>query len=130
MIDQADDMKAIGHDPGIRKVLPHQRPVDARQIHADHLHQMFALEAIQIAFQRGLAATENHIMDPVAAEIAKRGGVAVAAGKEMLIDAQNLRARAVDSFIQGKLEELQNQRSTVEPEIPSLFASRLRLMPS
>src|ERR1700757_83510 len=107
MIDQTDDVEPIGNDAGVGEMLAHQRPVNTGQIHADDADQVLALEAVQIALQRCFAATEHHIMDTVALEIAEGGGKAVTARKEVLIDAEHLRARSIAPFIQRKLEDLE-----------------------
>ena len=106
MIDKPNHVEAIGDDTSIGEVLMHERAVYGRQIHADDAHQMFALEAIQIAFQRCFAATEHHIMDAMTSEIAEGGGKSVTARKEVLIDAEHLWAGGIAPFLQTKLEKL------------------------
>ena len=80
MIHQPDDMEAISHDARLGEVFAHDRAVNGRQIHADHLHQMLAFEAVEIAFQRQFAAAEHHIVDFVVLQIAEGGGVSRAVG--------------------------------------------------
>jgi hypothetical protein len=79
VVDDADDVKAIGHDAGIGEMLPHQRAVDAGQIHAHHAHPFFAAQSLQIAFQRSLTAVEHDVEDGVLLQIAESGGVTVPA---------------------------------------------------
>ena len=65
MVDEADDMEAIGHDLRVGKVLADQRAIDARQIHADDPHAIFARQLRQVALQRGFAAAQHHVEDLV-----------------------------------------------------------------
>ena len=109
MVDKPDDVKAIGHNAGIGEVLMHQGAVNGGQIHADDADQVFALEAIQIALQRGFAATEHHIMDAMTSEIAEGSGKSVTARKEVLIDAEHLWAGGIAPFLQRKLRNSRKQ---------------------
>jgi hypothetical protein len=79
VIDEPDHVEAIGHDTRIGEVLTHERAVHTRQIDAHDPNQVLALKAVQIAFQRRLAAPQYHIMDAMSSEIAERGGVAITA---------------------------------------------------
>ena len=62
------------------------------------LDQILAFEAVEIAFQRSLTAPEHDIIDLVVLQIAERGGVAVPAREEVLVDAQHLRTERADPF--------------------------------
>ena len=42
MVDEADDVEAIGDDLGFGKVLADDRAVDARQVHTDDADAVFA----------------------------------------------------------------------------------------
>lgn len=68
VVDQPDDVEAVGDNAGIREVFPNQRPVSAGQIHTDNPDAILAFELRQIAFERGFTA---------------------AAGKEMFVDTRN-----------------------------------------
>src|SRR4249920_317964 len=98
MIHQPDDVETVGNDTRIRKVFSYQGTVHNRQIHAHHLHQMLAFEAVQIAFQRYLAAPQHDIMHLVIPEITKRRCVAMAPAEEVLIDAEHLRTHRTGSL--------------------------------
>src|SRR3954464_14815837 len=92
VVDQANDVEAIGHDFGVGKVLANDRAVNARHVHADNLDAVFAGQLLQIMLQSRFTASEDDVEDGVRPQIAERGRVAVLPGKEMLIDAQDPRA--------------------------------------
>jgi len=56
MIDGTDHVKTVGHDARLGKMPAHQRTITSGQIHANHPHAIFALQARQIAFQRRFAS--------------------------------------------------------------------------
>src|ERR1700742_431320 len=64
-------------------------PVGGGQIHAHYADVFFALQPLQIGLQRGLRAAQDHIIDGVILEVAQSGGVALAASKEVFVDAQD-----------------------------------------
>ena len=88
-IDSADHMKAIGYDARLRKVFTYQSAVACRQIHADDLNQVFAIQAAEVILQRGFAAAEHHVMHFVILQITESRGIAVPPCEEVLVDAQN-----------------------------------------
>ena len=57
MIHQPDHVKAIGNDLGLWEVLLDDGAVGGREIHANDLHKVFALELAQISLKRGFAAS-------------------------------------------------------------------------
>lgn len=66
--------------------------VDEADHMADNADVVFALQSEKIRFQGRLRAAQRDIVDAVVLEIAEGRGVALLAGEEVLIDAQNLRA--------------------------------------
>jgi hypothetical protein len=66
VIDEADDMEAIGDDPGLGEVLADDGAIHARQIHTHDSHPVLAGEFRQVVLQGGLAAAQHHIKDFVA----------------------------------------------------------------
>ena len=92
MVDQSNDMEAIGHNARVRKVFLDNGSIYAGQIHAYHAHLCFAFQTRQIGRQGEFRAAQHHIVNLVVAQIAKRGGVAFAAGEKVLVDAEHGRA--------------------------------------
>lgn len=107
MVDQPDHVKPVSDDAGIGKVLAHDCPVHAGQIHADNSYPVLAFEPMEIAFERSFAAAEDHVMNTVRSEVAEGGSVAVPAGEEMLIDAEHGRTNGIAPLIEGQLEKAQ-----------------------
>lgn len=103
-VDPSDHGEAVGDDAGVGKVLSHQGAIRAGQIHANHPHLGLAFPPPQTGLQRLLAAAQHHIEDLVASEVAKRGGIAVPAGKEVLVDAQHGRTAARLPFVELALQ--------------------------
>src|SRR5512138_1012990 len=89
MVDEPDDMEAVGHDAGIGKVLAYQGPIAAGQVHTHHPHPALAFQAYQIVLQGSLAAAQHDIVDRMVPQVAQGGGIALAAVKEVLVDAQH-----------------------------------------
>ena len=56
------------------------------------LHLGFAFQPLEIGLQGELGAAQDHVIDLVMSQVTQRGGVAAAAGEEVLVDAQHLRA--------------------------------------
>ncbi|HYI96811.1 MAG TPA: hypothetical protein VEX68_24935, partial [Bryobacteraceae bacterium] len=52
MVDETNDMEAIGHDQGIWKMLPDDGTVYRSQVHADHADLRFAFQLLEISVQR------------------------------------------------------------------------------
>src|SRR5689334_8642692 len=48
VVDQANDVEAIGHDLGLGKMFAHQRTIDARQVHTDDADAIFAWQFCQV----------------------------------------------------------------------------------
>src|SRR5579871_876392 len=111
MIDGADHVESIGHNLGVGEMLLHQRPVTDRQIHADQQDQILAFEALEIGFQGGLAAAQHDIMHLMVFQVTEGRGIAVPAGEEVFVDAQNLRAQTAGAF---------SRQQTQIPEKPAL----------
>jgi hypothetical protein len=104
VVDEADDMKAVCHNAGFGEVFPHQGAVGGRQIHADHAHLVFALEALQIALQRILGAAQHHIINAMPSQVTQSSGKASLAGEEVFVDAQHGRTVARMPFGELALE--------------------------
>src|SRR5580700_8002925 len=88
MVDDADDMESISDDARFGEVLANQSAIYASQIHADYAHPFFARQALQVALQGSLTASQHDIKDFVALEVTEGGGITVAPGEKMLIDAE------------------------------------------
>src|SRR5690606_30181803 len=84
--------KAIRHDHGIRKVRLGNAPISLGQIHHYDTHVLLARQPLQIATQARFRAAQHHIEYLMVLQIHQRGGVALLAAKEMLINAQHLGA--------------------------------------
>lgn len=91
VVDEANDVEAVGHNLGLGEVLPDDGPVGGRQIHADHPDRLPPGQLAQIVLQCLLGASQHHVVNAVVAEIAEGGGVALAAGEEVLVNAQYAR---------------------------------------
>src|ERR1017187_4999378 len=92
VVDDADDMEAIGHDACVGEVQVDQGAVGRGQIHAHHFDLSLALQMLEIGAQRELGSAEYDIIDLVMFQVAQSGGETPAAGEEVLVNAQNLRA--------------------------------------
>ena len=90
LVNQPDYVEAIGHDLGSGKVLPSNAAVGFGEIHHDQLDVVFARQMAQIAVQARFRTTQTEIKHLVAVEIHQRGGIALLAAEEMLIDAEHL----------------------------------------
>ena len=93
VVDQADHMEPVGHDQRVGEVFSDDGTVDRRQVHTDHQHLLFAFQMKEIRFQRRFRAAQRDVVDAVILQIAEGGGIALLAGEEVLIDAQNLGAQ-------------------------------------
>ena len=92
VIDEPDHVKTVGHDDRLGKMLSDDRAVDHCQVHAHDPHLLFTLKPKEIGLQGRFGTAEYDIVDAVILQVAHGGGVAFAAGEEMLVDAQNLGA--------------------------------------
>jgi hypothetical protein len=130
VIHQADHVETISHDDGIREVFSYQTTVDSSQIHADDTHLLFAWEPKEIGLQSVFGAAQRHIVDAVVLEVAKSGGIAFAAGEEVLVDAQDLGADGRMILASAFLQACKKYRWTVAAPMPFRRPRQLRLMPS
>ena len=67
MIDEANDMEAVGHDARIGEVHADQGAIVRGQIHAHHPHLGFAFQPLKIGLQGELRAAQHHVVDLVIA---------------------------------------------------------------
>ena len=63
--------------------------VDHSQVHAHDPHLLFARKPQEIGLQGRFGTAEYDIVDAMILQVAHGGGVAFAAGEEMLVDAQS-----------------------------------------
>ena len=92
LIDEPDDMKAVRHDLGMGELFSDQCTIGGGKIDAHDANAFFALQSFEKGLQSGLRADWNDIIDGVVLQVAKGGGKAFAAGKEMLVNDQYRRA--------------------------------------
>jgi hypothetical protein len=104
LIDEADDVEAVGDDTGVGEVLLHQSAIGDREIHAHHTHVLFGLQTLKIGFQSGFGAAQDHIIDFVVLQVAEGGGIALAPGEKVLVDAEDARATRRAQFGELALE--------------------------
>jgi len=91
LVDQANHVKAVCHDLGLREVVPDQGSVGRRQIQANDPDPLRLSEPREKTAQRGFGTTQNHIVNPMAPQVAERGGIPVFPAEEVFIDAQGPR---------------------------------------
>ena len=104
--DNADDMEAIGDDPGIGEPFFNEAAVGGTQIDANHPDPLPALERCHKAGQIFRASTWNNIEDFVVFEITESGRETSTLVESMLVDAQDngaVEADALAGFSLGKL---------------------------
>jgi hypothetical protein len=92
VVDEADHMEAVRHDDRLGEVLADDRAIDDGQVHADYAHLLFDFQGKKIRLQGGFGAAERNIVNAVVFQVAERCGIALLAGEEVLVDAQDLRA--------------------------------------
>src|SRR5579871_6868230 len=90
VVDETDDMKAIGDNERLGKVLSHDRSIDHGQVHAHDPNPQFAWEVHKVRFQGGFGAAERDVVDAMVLQIAEGGGIAILAREEVLVDTQDL----------------------------------------
>jgi hypothetical protein len=106
LVDQADDMEAIGDNPGIREVLTDHGSMGGRQVHAHDPHPILAFEAAEIGFQRQLAPAQGNVIHRMILQVAEGSRISVLPGKEMLIDTEHLRAWSAGPLGRQALEKV------------------------
>jgi hypothetical protein len=89
------------------------------QIDTDHADIILALQALEIGLQRGLTAPQDEIVDFMSAQIAEGRGKALFTGKEVFVDAQDLRAAGAMPLGELALESL--LRVALDGGGPDLF---------
>lgn len=92
VVDEADDVEAVGDDEGVREMFADQRAVGGGEVHADQFDLGFALQALEVGPQSGFRASQDDVVDLVAAQVAQSRGEALAAGEEMFVDTEHGRA--------------------------------------
>ncbi len=90
VVDEPDDVEAIGDNDRLGEVLTHDGTVNHRQVHADDPNLLFAFHGMQIRLQGRFRAAERDVVDPLVFQIAESRGVALLAREEGLVDAQHL----------------------------------------
>jgi len=128
LVDEADHMKAIGHDHRLGEMRFDDGAVDHRQIHADHPDLLFAFQGKKIRLQGGLGAAQGDVVDAVVLQIAEGGGVALLAGEEMLVNAQDLWAKRRMIMAGATLQALQKVPLHRGRAMPLRRPRQLRLM--
>src|ERR1700739_1406320 len=92
MIDKPDDMETIGHDLGLGKMLAHQRTIVGGEVHAHHADLGLAFQTLKIGLQSQFRTAEHDVIDLTVSQIAEGRGKTLAAGEEVFVYAQYLRA--------------------------------------
>jgi len=92
VIDEPEDLAAVGYDDGLGEVLVNRGAVVSGQVYANDADLCLTFQTLQIGLQGILRAPQHDIIDLVSFEIAQGGRKPFTAGEEVLIDAQNLRA--------------------------------------
>jgi hypothetical protein len=59
LVDQTDDMEAVGDDDGLGEMPADQRTMRRGQIYADDAHQVLALQAVEVGLQSRFAAAQD-----------------------------------------------------------------------
>jgi len=89
LIDQPNDVEAVGHDQGIGEVLSRDRAIGFRQIHDDDADMLTTWQTFEVAAQTGLRSPQHDIEHLVVLQINQRSGVALLASEEVFIDIQD-----------------------------------------
>ncbi len=94
MLNDADDMEAVGNDFSIGEVTFDESAVRGTQIDADNAHFIPAVQGLQEAFELTGALALGDIKDAVVAQIAEGGGETAALVKSMFVDTEELGAES------------------------------------
>ena len=98
MIDDTDDVEAIGNDAGVGKVSLNKSSVGAGEIDADELNTVPAPEFTKEMDEVGFTATGLDFKDAMVFEITEGGAEALSFVKGVFVDAENQRALERDAF--------------------------------
>ncbi len=130
VVDDADDVEAIGDDGRIGKLPLDQRAVGGREIDADDAHLVLALKLSEIGGQRSFRAPQHDIIDGVILEVAKASREAFAARKEVFVDTRIAGHFGECHSANWRFNPWRKWRSTVAAPIASRLPTRFRLTPS
>lgn len=89
VIDDADDVEAIGDDAGLGKVSLHESPVGAGEVDADELNTLSAPEFAKKMDEVGFTATGLDFEDAVVFEITEGGAKALSFVEGVFVDAED-----------------------------------------
>lgn len=92
VLDDADDVEAVGNDLCSGEVALDERAVGRAQIDADNAHLVPAVQGLQEAFEVLGAFALGDIEDLVVAQVTEGGGEAAALVQSVFIDSEELGA--------------------------------------
>lgn len=92
VLDDTDDVEAVGNDFGLWEVSFDEGAVGGAQIDADDAHLVPAVQGLEEAFEVLGAFALHDIEDLVVAQVTEGGGEAAALVQSMLVDAEELGA--------------------------------------
>ena len=105
LLDDSDDVEAIGDDLGVGEVPADQGPVGGAQIHADDADVFLAFESGEVGVKVLRVTAFDDVEDPVGSQVAEGGGelgcpslAGALAMDGVLVDAEDGRADAVGTF--------------------------------
>lgn len=106
MLNDADDVEAIGNDFCIGEVSFDESTVGGAQVNADHAHLFPAVQGLQETFEVPCAFALGDIKDAVVAQITEGGGEATPFVQSVFVDAEELGAEFRAAFTGLLLSEL------------------------
>lgn len=105
LLDDANDVEAVGDDPGVGEVLSDQGPVGTAQVHADDADVFLAFEGGEVGVEFFRSPSFDDIEDLVSPEVAEGGGEACASPQlgslsfdGVFINAEHGRTDAIEAF--------------------------------
>ena len=98
VIDDSDDVEAIGDDAGFGEVSLDKSPVGTGEVDADELNTLATLEFAKKLDEVGFATTGLHFEDAVVFEITEGGAEALSFVEGMFVDPEDEGALKRDAF--------------------------------
>jgi len=98
VLDDADDVEAVGHDPGVGEVAFDEAAVGGGEVDADDFHTFAALEFAKESGEILMAAAGLDVENTPVFQVTEGGGEALAFMEGVFVDAEVVRALQREAF--------------------------------
>lgn len=121
VIDDANDMETVGNDFSVAEIFAGNTPVGLGKVHHHDPDFSFVRQLVKGRSEGRFRAPKDDVIDFMAAKVTKSRGIALFAGKEVLIDTEDPGARII--LASGELQGQEIPVTALDRSLSNLKAT-------